>query len=89
MDIEKASDMFLKYVRWRDSFVPKGSISVSEVPNELAQNKFFMQGLDRNGRPIVVVYGGRHKQAKLDEFKRNLITYSPFSFVKFCCQYWL
>lgn len=74
MDIEKASNMFLKCLRWKHSFVPNGSISDSQVPNEVAQNKFFMQGFDRMGRPIAIVYGGRHRQAILDEFKRTYFT---------------
>ncbi|XP_023748445.1 CRAL-TRIO domain-containing protein YKL091C [Lactuca sativa] len=73
MDIEKASAMFLKFVKWRKTFVPNGSISVSEIQNELAQNKMFMQGTDKSGRLITVVFGGRHYQNKtggLEEFKR-------------------
>lgn len=73
MDIEKASAMFLKFVKWRKTFVPNGSISVSEIPNELAQNKLFMQGTDRSGRLITLVFGGKHYQNKiggLEEFKR-------------------
>lgn len=80
LDIEKASNMFLKYLSWKRSFVPNGSIALSEIPNELAQNKLFMQGLDRNGRPIVVVYGNRHKPSKssLEEFKRMYLTLTLF-----------
>lgn len=70
LDIEKASNLFLKYLSWRRTFVPNGSISTSEIPNELTHNKLFMQGLDKNGRPIVVCFGGRHKQNDLEEFKR-------------------
>lgn len=70
LDIEKASTLFLKYLSWRRSFVPNGSISPSEIPNELSHNKLFMQGVDKTGRPIVVVFGARHKQAKLEDFKR-------------------
>lgn len=69
-DIEKASTLFLKYLSWKKSFMPNGSISESEIPRELAQNKLFMQGVDKKGRPIVVTYGGRHKHIKLEEFKR-------------------
>ncbi|KAI3737468.1 hypothetical protein L2E82_27472 [Cichorium intybus] len=73
LDIEKATDMFIKFIKWRKTFVPNGSISVSEIPNELAQNKLFMQGNDKSGRPITLVFGGRHYQNKkggLEEFKR-------------------
>lgn len=70
LDIEKASDLFLKYLSWRRTFIPDGFISTSEISNELAHNKLFMQGVDKKGRPIVVCYGGRHKQNNLEEFKR-------------------
>lgn len=75
LDIEKASNMFLKYLSWKRSSIPNGSITLSEVPNELAQNKMFMQGLDRKGRPIVVVFGNRHKpsMSSLEEFKRKCL----------------
>ncbi|KAK9277103.1 hypothetical protein L1049_006642 [Liquidambar formosana] len=73
LDVEKASSLFLKYLSWRRAFVPNGSIAASEIPNELAHNKFFMQGLDKNGRPITVVFGARHKHTSLDEFKRFVV----------------
>ncbi|XP_054822681.1 uncharacterized protein LOC129320988 isoform X2 [Prosopis cineraria] len=83
LDIEKASSMFLEFLKWRSSFVPNGSISLSEVPDELAQNKMFMQGFDKKGRPITVVFGARHFQNKvggLDEFKRFVV----YSLDKLC-----
>lgn len=76
LDVDKASAMFLKFIKWRKTFVPNGSISVSEIQNELAQNKMFMQGTDKSGRLITVVFGGRHYQNKtggLEEFKRMLM----------------
>ncbi|KAI4336402.1 hypothetical protein L6164_014933 [Bauhinia variegata] len=75
LDIEKASAMFLKYLKWRHSFVPTGSISASEIPNELAQEKMFVQGFDNKGRPIGFVFGAKHFQSKddPDEFKRFVI----------------
>lgn len=83
LNIEKASAMFLRYLKWRRTFVPKGSISVSEIPNELAQNKIFMQGCDKSGRPIILLFGGRHfpnKKGGLDEFKRFVV----FTIDKLC-----
>lgn len=79
LDIEKASAMLLKYLKWKRTFVPKGCISTSEIQNEIAQNKMFMQGVDKRGRPIAVVFGGRHLQNKrgLEEFKRKPIFFSP------------
>ncbi|KAE8023792.1 hypothetical protein FH972_009453 [Carpinus fangiana] len=72
-DIERASNLFLKYLSWRRTFVPNGSISTSEITNQLAHNKLFMQGVDKKGRPIVVCFGGRHKQNNLEEFKRFVV----------------
>ncbi|KAK4375495.1 hypothetical protein RND71_006172 [Anisodus tanguticus] len=85
LDIEKSTSMFLKYLKWRQSFVPKGSISVCEIPNEIAQNKMFMQGVDKEGCPIAVVFGSRHIQNKLgglDEFKRFIV----FALDKLCAR---
>ncbi|CAI8619288.1 unnamed protein product [Vicia faba] len=75
LDVEKASTMFLKYLKWRHSFVPNGSISLSQVPNEIADDKVFVQGRDKIGRPIFVVFGGKHFQKKngLEEFKRFVV----------------
>ncbi|XP_052203848.1 uncharacterized protein LOC127809158 [Diospyros lotus] len=84
LDIEKGSNLLVKYLNWRREFVPKGSISASEIPNELAQNKLFMQGVDKMGRPVVVGFGGRHKPAKggLEEFKRFVV----YSLDKICAR---
>ncbi|GAB2213452.1 hypothetical protein Droror1_Dr00021496 [Drosera rotundifolia] len=74
LDVEKGGVMLLKYLKWRKGFVPKGFISEAEIPNELEQNKVFMQGFDKKGCPIVVVLGRNHFQSKLpggiDELKR-------------------
>ncbi|XP_042027756.1 phosphatidylinositol transfer protein 3-like [Salvia splendens] len=72
LDVDKASAMFLKYLKWRREAIPNGFISPSEISNDLAQNKLFMQGYDRAGRPIVVIFPARHKPASttVEEFKR-------------------
>ncbi|KAJ8569642.1 hypothetical protein K7X08_006219 [Anisodus acutangulus] len=75
LDIEKASTMFLEYLSWRKDFVPNGSISPSEIPNELSHNKLFMQGHDKIWPPIVVAFGGRHKQVNVEEFKLGFLAY--------------
>uniref|UniRef100_A0A7N0UN12 CRAL-TRIO domain-containing protein n=1 Tax=Kalanchoe fedtschenkoi TaxID=63787 RepID=A0A7N0UN12_KALFE len=79
-DVERASKMFVKYVRWRKSFVPNGSINPTDIPNELGQNKFFLQGTDKHGRPIGVILGCRHKKTSLLEFKN----YAVYSLDKMC-----
>ncbi|XP_038704333.1 phosphatidylinositol transfer protein 3-like [Tripterygium wilfordii] len=75
LDIEKASAQFLKYLSWKREFLPKGSIAESDIPNDLAQNKVFMQGLDKKGRPIVVAFGGRHRPSNttVEETKRFVV----------------
>lgn len=75
LDVEKATEMFLNYCKWRRSFVPNGSISASEITHELASNKVFIQGIDRYNRPIAVIYGARHFPSKggTEELKRNVL----------------
>ncbi|XP_057791434.1 uncharacterized protein LOC131008540 isoform X2 [Salvia miltiorrhiza] len=82
LDVEKASAMLVKCLTWRRTFVPKGFVSESEVPNEIAQNKMFLQGTDKKGHPISVVFGSRHFSRKggLDEFRRFLV----FALDKLC-----
>lgn len=77
-DISQASAMLLKYLKWRRTFVPNGFISASEVPNQIAQNKMFLQGSDKKGRPIAVVLGNRHFQDGLKEFKRTFFFFHTF-----------
>ncbi|KAL8230462.1 hypothetical protein R6Q57_000240 [Mikania cordata] len=82
MDIDKACAMFLKHLKWRKTFIPNGSISVSEVQNEIAQNKMFMQGSDKLGRPITVVFGGKHfcnKKGGVEELNSRLIVINNLS----------
>ncbi|CAN1151502.1 CRAL-TRIO domain-containing protein YKL091C [Linum perenne] len=43
MDADKAAKMFVQWQKWRDSFVPNGFISDSEVPDELVMKKVFLQ----------------------------------------------
>ncbi|KAK7820396.1 phosphatidylinositol transfer protein 3 [Quercus suber] len=78
LNVEKASALLLKYLKWRQTFVPNGSISASELPLEIAQNKMFVQGFDKTRRPIAVVLGARHFQTKggIEEFKRMLFSLS-------------
>ncbi|XP_047942143.1 phosphatidylinositol transfer protein 3-like [Salvia hispanica] len=75
LDVDKASAMFLKYLKWRRESIPNGFISPSEIPNELAQNKLFVQGHDKAGRPIMLVFAARHKPASttVEEIKRFVI----------------
>ncbi|KAG5537315.1 hypothetical protein RHGRI_024684 [Rhododendron griersonianum] len=82
LDIEKASAMFLKYLKWKRTFIPTGCISASEIATDLGQNKVFTQGSDKTGRPIMVMFSGRHfpRKGGLEEFKRSVV----FSLEKVC-----
>lgn len=84
MDIEKASTLFLKYLAWKKSFLPKGCIPESEIGNELSHKKVCMQGHDKMGRPIVVSFGNRHNPSKgnPDEFKRESLHHFTLSITK-------
>lgn len=72
LDIEKASAMFLKYLKWRRAAVPNGFISESEVKNQCTERKLFVQGFDKKGRRIGVLQLAKHSPHKrdLEEFKR-------------------
>ncbi|XP_040246973.1 phosphatidylinositol transfer protein PDR17 isoform X2 [Aegilops tauschii subsp. strangulata] len=67
--------MLLKYLSWKRTAKPHGSITDDEVHVELVQEKLYMQGFDEKGRPLVYLFLARHFPAKrdLDEFKRYVI----------------
>lgn len=72
MDVAKASDMFIKDWRWRNQFAPQGCISEDAVSRQLEAEKAFLQGIDKKGRPLLVIIGAKHfsKDRDLEEFKR-------------------
>lgn len=74
LDVDKASVQFLKYLRWRKALMPHGSISESDIPNELAHKEVYKQGFDKQGRPIIVYLVANHVSAgrQMDELKRKL-----------------
>ncbi|KAL8502194.1 hypothetical protein ACS0TY_021347 [Phlomoides rotata] len=67
--------MYMKHLAWRRTFVPEGSISASEVSNQIAHNKVFMQGTDKRGCPVLIVFGAKHFPDKrsIDELKRLVV----------------
>lgn len=64
MDAEKASAMFVNWIKWRSSFVPSDFIDDSEVIDELEQRKTYLQGLSKNGHPVTLVRACNHVQNK-------------------------
>ncbi|XP_027769783.1 SEC14 cytosolic factor-like isoform X2 [Solanum pennellii] len=55
MNPEKAAKMFFQWKKWRAEMVPLGYITDSEVADELAAEKIYLQGLSKNGHPVVMV----------------------------------
>ncbi|KAH9329180.1 hypothetical protein KI387_001288, partial [Taxus chinensis] len=81
-NVQKASQFFLKYLKWRRAYVPLGYIPESQVCNELEKKKIYVQGLDKQGRPIGVILAARHvgDDRDLEEFKRLVV----YGFDKIC-----
>jgi hypothetical protein len=72
MDPEKAAKMFAQWLQWRAAFVPNGSIPDSEVQDELRRRKVFLQGLSRDGYPVLLVKANKHFPSKDQlQFKSN------------------
>ena len=73
----KASAMFLKFLKWRKEAVPGGSVPAEQVQRELSEDKVCMGGVDRAGRPVLIVFSARHYSANRDmaEFK-SFVVYS-------------
>ncbi|XP_055819103.1 sec14 cytosolic factor-like [Solanum dulcamara] len=64
MNPEKAARMFCQWKKWRAEMVPLGYITDSEVADELAAEKIYLQGLSKNGHPVVMVKSNKHFQSK-------------------------
>ncbi|CAN0877103.1 Sec14 cytosolic factor [Linum grandiflorum] len=74
MDADKAAKMFVQWRKWRESFVPDGFISDSEVPDELVMEKVFLQGLTTDGYPLVIVKASKHCPSKDQlQFKKFIV----------------
>lgn len=72
MDVNKASEVLLKYQKWRRAFAPLGYIPDEEIMNERKKAKLCLQGHDKKGRSIGVFLVARHDafDRDLEEFKR-------------------
>ncbi|KAK3166388.1 hypothetical protein QOZ80_1AG0045130 [Eleusine coracana subsp. coracana] len=83
-NVDKASAMLLKFIRWRMEVAPDGFVPEERVRRELAYDKVCMGGVDRTGRPIVVAFPTRHFPANRDmaEFKSFVI----YIFEKICAR---
>ncbi|CAI9096785.1 OLC1v1032998C1 [Oldenlandia corymbosa var. corymbosa] len=74
MDVGKAAKMLVQWHKWRTSFVPLGFISDSEVQDELAAEKLYLQGLSKGGFPVVIVKANKHYPSKDQlQFKKFVV----------------
>ncbi|CAL4952913.1 unnamed protein product [Urochloa decumbens] len=83
-NVEKAAAMFLKFLKWRREAAPDGFVPEERVRRELAQDKAWMGGVDRAGRPILVGFLARHYSADRDmaEYKSFVV----YFFDKICAR---
>uniref|UniRef100_A0A5B7AQE5 Putative SEC14 cytosolic factor n=1 Tax=Davidia involucrata TaxID=16924 RepID=A0A5B7AQE5_DAVIN len=74
MDSDKAAKMFVQWQKWRAALVPSGFIPDSEVPDELEARKIYLQGLSKNGYPVMIVKASKHFPSKdQPQFKKFVV----------------
>ncbi|KAL6970011.1 hypothetical protein U1Q18_029720 [Sarracenia purpurea var. burkii] len=74
MEPKKAAKMFVEWQKWRASFVPLGFISDSEVSDELKARKIYLQGLSKDGHPVLIGKASKHFPAKDQlQFKKFVV----------------
>lgn len=76
MSVSKASKMFAEHQKWRREYFPSGLgyAQEDEIRGELDAEKFFIQGHDKIGRPIALVFAAKHISSgkkNVDKYKRN------------------
>jgi hypothetical protein len=73
---EEDDFMLRRFLRARDHNIGKASaMFLKYLAWKLAQDKLYVQGHDKLGRPMVYLFGARHIAAKrdLNEFKRYVV----------------
>jgi len=71
MDVTKSAKMFVDHQKWRREYFPLGHVQEDEIKDEIAAKKFYMQGRDRQGRPLGLFVAKRHSSSKsLEPFKK-------------------
>ncbi|PSS13378.1 CRAL-TRIO domain-containing protein [Actinidia chinensis var. chinensis] len=74
MDPSKAAKMFVQWQKWRAQLVPLGFIPDSEVPDELESRKIYLQGLSKDGHPLMIVKSSKHFPSKDQlQFKKFVV----------------
>ncbi|XP_004228740.1 SEC14 cytosolic factor-like [Solanum lycopersicum] len=74
MNPEKAAKMFCQWKKWRAEMVPLGYIPDSEVADESAAEKVYLQGLSKNGYPVAIIKLNKHFASKDQvQFKKFVV----------------
>ncbi|KAH0724162.1 hypothetical protein KY285_000025 [Solanum tuberosum] len=74
MNPEKAAKMFFQWKKWRAEMVPTGFITDSEVADESAAEKVYLQGLSKNGYPVAIIKLNKHFASKDQvQFKKFVV----------------
>ncbi|TMW92991.1 hypothetical protein EJD97_012311 [Solanum chilense] len=74
MNPEKAAKMFCQWKKWRAEMVPHGYIPDSEVADESAAEKVYLQGLSKNGYPVAIIKLNKHFASKDQvQFKKFVV----------------
>ncbi|EFJ50462.1 hypothetical protein VOLCADRAFT_116852 [Volvox carteri f. nagariensis] len=74
-NVKEAAKDLRAHAAWRVGFVPKGRVVTEEVQDDINQNKAFLPGFDKSGRPFCIVVVSRH-QIKDAEASKRFIAYS-------------
>ncbi|CAK0773781.1 hypothetical protein CVIRNUC_004101 [Coccomyxa viridis] len=70
--VDEAEACIRAHAEWREAFVTRGRIHEDEIVRELAAEKAFLQGCDKEGHPVLVVWAARHDMGNrtIEETKR-------------------
>ena len=67
--------MFAKYRKWKQTFLALGYIPKTMICDELKKNSVYMQGFDKRGTPIAVIFLERHIPCRktIENLKRHFV----------------
>lgn len=65
--MKAAFDSLTKHVEWRKTATPNGRIQEDTIKPQLAEGKVYLQGWDKNRRPVILGVGRNHHKFKTKE----------------------
>ncbi|GIL91980.1 hypothetical protein Vretimale_18506 [Volvox reticuliferus] len=72
-DVKEAAKGLQAHAAWRAKYVPNGRVFPEEIKDELDQNKAFLPGFDKSGRPFCLVIVSRHHVKDAEASKRYIV----------------